>query len=202
MTLYISVTYGIMYLTFFAFPYAFAERGWSRPIASLSFISLMVGVIVSSIGVTFFSTKYYGPRLVARGKVCPEDRLPLIMLGGILLPIGLFWFGWTSDPSISWVPQVISGFFIGSGIMLVFTGGLVYIIDVYLQQAASAVAANTFVRSIVAAALPLAAPSMYWSLGVPWATSMLAFMCVALMPAPFLFYVYGQRLRKKSKFAT
>jgi len=201
MTMYIAVVYAIMYLTFFAYPYAFSERGWSRDIGSLSFLSMLVGILTSCAAVAFYSTKYYQPRLKARGKLLPEDRLPPIMLGSIILPIGLFWFGWTSSPSISWVPQIISGFFIGSGIMLIFTNGITFLVDIYLQSAASAMAGNTFVRSAAAAGLPLAGPAMYRKLGTAWATSVLGFVCVALIPAPFLFYKYGESLRKKSRFA-
>lgn len=191
-----------MYLTFFAFPYAFSqERGWSRQIGSLSFLSILVGILTSCAAVATYSIKYYQPRLKARGKIVPEDRLPPVMLGSILLPVGLFWFGWTSSPSISWVPQIISGFFIGAGVMLIFTNGIVYIVDIYLQSSASALAANTFIRSAAAAGLPLAAPSMYTKLGTAWATSLLAFICLVLTPAPFLFYRYGEQLRSKSRFS-
>lgn len=201
MTVYISVVYAIMYLTFFAYPYAFSERGWSRQIGSLSFLSLLVGILTSCAAVAVYSTRYYQPRLIARGKLLPEDRLPPVMLGGVILPIGLFWFGWTSSPSVSWVPQIMSGFFIGSGIMLIFTNGIAFIVDIYLESAASAMAANTFIRSAAAAGLPLAAPSMYRNLGTAWATSLLGFICVAMVPAPFLFYKYGELLRKKSRYA-
>ncbi|KAK5100352.1 hypothetical protein LTS08_005101 [Lithohypha guttulata] len=201
MTIYISIVYAIMYLTFFSFPYAFSqERGWSRQIGSLSFLSMLVGILTSCAAIAIYSAKYYQPRYKARGKVLPEDRLPPIMVGAICLPVGLFWFGWTASPSIPWVPQMVSGFFIGAGVMLIFTNGIVYIVDIYLSSAASAMAANTFVRSAAAAGLPLAAPTMYRSLGTSWATTILGFVCLALVPAPFLFYRYGADLRKRSRF--
>lgn len=190
-----------MYLTFFAFPYTFGQRGWKPQIASLPFLSLLVGVLSGCFIVSIFSTKYYQPRLKARGSVCPEDRLPLVMLGGILLPVGLFWFGWTSSPTISWVPQVVSAYFIGAGIMLIFTNSIVYIVDIYLSASASAIAANSLLRSVAAAGLPLAGPIMYRNLGTPWATTTLGFICTALMPAPFVFYRYGALVRSKSTWA-
>lgn len=202
MTIYMSIVYAIMYLTFFAFPYSYTQRGWSRQIASLPFLAMSLGILSSCLLVAIFSTKYYQPRLKARGgKILPEDRLPVVMLGSILLPVGLFWFAWTSSPNITPVPQVISGFFIGAGIMLVFTNGLVYIVDIYGPTAASAIAANSLVRSMAAAGLPLAAPRMYRILGTQWATSVLAFICVIMVPAPFVFYRYGERLRGMSRFA-
>ena len=73
--------------------------------------------------------------------------------------IGLFWFAWTSSPSIQWPAQVLSGIFIGSGIILIFMPSISYLIDVYLASANSAISINTFVRCIVGAAL-----YVYWCL--------------------------------------
>ena len=42
---------------------------------------------------------------------------------------------------------------------------------------------------------------MYEALGYQWATSLLAFLTVAMLPFPWIFFVYGATLRKKSRFA-
>lgn len=200
MTLYASIAYGIQYLTFYAVPYIFRhDRSWPTTTASLPFLSLLLGIITAAISVSIFYSKWYQPRFKARGKICPEDRLPPVILGSFLLPIGLFWLAWTSNTQ--WVAQVIPIFFVGAGIMLVFAVGIVYIIDIYLPVSASAIAANTCVRSVFAAGLPLAAPSMYENLGTAWATSLLGFLTVLLIPAPFLFWRYGEHLRANSRYA-
>lgn len=91
MTIYIAIVYAILYLTFYAFPYSFSEeRGWNRQIGSLPFLSMLVGILVSCVSVAVYSVKYYQPRLKQRGHILPEDRLPPVMIGSILLPIGLF----------------------------------------------------------------------------------------------------------------
>lgn len=41
---------------------------------------------------------------------------------------------------------------------------------------------------------------MYRNLGVQWATTVLGFIALALMPVPLLFFIYGARIRKLSKF--
>ena len=200
MTIYISIVYAIMYLAFYAVPYIFRhDRDWKPTVATLPFLSMLVGIVACCIFVAWYSNSYYQPRLRTRRKVLPEDRLPPIMLGSILMPVGLFWLAWTSH--VSWVAQVISIAFIGAGIMLIFTNGVAFIIDIYMTGSASALAANTIVRSAAAAGLPLAAPRMYEALGTAWATSLLALLCVALVPAPFLFYKYGEQLRRRSSFA-
>jgi hypothetical protein len=90
MTLYISLVYGILYLSFFAIPYSFeTDRHWSPTISSLPFLGVMTGVSISSPAVFIYSDKYYQPRLLARGHVLPEDRLPPMMIGSVILPAGL-----------------------------------------------------------------------------------------------------------------
>lgn len=202
LTIYMSLVYGILYLTFEAYPISFEiDRGWSEGIASLPFIALFVGVVVACVAIGIFSKTWYAKRLITSKKLNPEDRLPTMVAGSILLPIGLFWFAWTSHPSTSWVPQVISGAFIGLGIILIFMSGVVYMVDVYLLNANSAIAINTFVRSLVAAGFPMFATYMFEGMGVDWAMSLLGFVCVALIPFPLIFWFYGPKIRSWSKFA-
>lgn len=129
-----------------------------------------------------------------------EARLILMALGGSLLPVGLFWFAWTSFPSISPWPQIISGVPIGFGLMMITLQGLNYVIDCYTQYANSALAANTSVRYLFGAGFPLFATGMYHNLGVRWATSLLGFIGILLLPVPFVFYIYGERIRRMSRF--
>jgi hypothetical protein len=76
-----------------------------------------------------------------------------------------------------------------------------YLVDAYLLFAASAVAANTMVRSAVAAAFPLFTVQMFQKLGINWACTLLGFIALLLSPSAFLFYRYGPKIREKSKFA-
>ena len=78
--------------------------------------------------------------------------------------------------------------------------GLNYIVDVYKIKANSAIAANTMVRSLMAAGLSVAAERMYASLGVRWATSLLGFVAVGLGVGPVLFWRFGARVRGWSRF--
>lgn len=115
-----------------------------------------------------------------------ETRLLLMIVASIALPIGLFWFAWCSFPSISPWPQIIAGVPIGFAVIIITLQGFNYTIDVYMMYANSAIAAITFVRSMFGAGFPLFATYMFEGLGVPWATSVLAFVAVALIPVPIL----------------
>jgi len=202
-TFYISVVYGILYLTFEAYPISFQEqRLWSPGLASLPFLSILIGIIIACASLAIYSRTYYVRRLKARGgKVNPEDRLPPMIVGSVVLPAGLFWFAWTSSPDITWVPQVLAGVCIGCGIVLIFMAGMVYIVDVYLINASSAMAVNNFIRALTAAGFPLFAPAMYHRLGVDWSTSLIAFICLAIIPFPILLYLKGQKIRGWSTFS-
>ncbi|KAH9907202.1 polyamine transporter 1 [Xylariomycetidae sp. FL2044] len=201
-TLYNCFVYGIIYLTFEVYPYAFsAVRKWSPGVASLPFLSLMVGYFTASAVAIFMHLQIIDKKLARGVQPTPEDNLAPMFVGSASLIIGLFWFAWTSSPDITWVPQVLAGPFIGCGTMLVFNPCLTYLIECYLGDAASALAANTIVRSAVAAVFPLFATPMYEKLGVAWASSLLGFLTLAFVPAPILFYLYGKKIRSWSKFA-
>jgi DHA1 family multidrug resistance protein-like MFS transporter len=203
MTIYTSLAYGVLYLIFFVYPYSFQEvRGWSLETASLPFLAVAAGVLFAGLAMAIFNKLWWLPRFLRnRMKVNPEDRIFPLIASSIILPTGLFWFAWTSNKNTTWVPQVLAGIFIGAGIMLPFLSGTAYLIDVYLLNANSALAANICIRSMSAAVFPLFGKPMYERLGVAWATSLLAFFCVALIPFPIVLWRYGEKIRGLSKYS-
>lgn len=68
------------------------------------------------------------------------------------------------------------------------------------MYAASAIAANTELRSLVGAMLPLAGTPMYSTLGLGWGNSLLGFLCILMIPLPVVFFKFGKKLRKMEKF--
>lgn len=202
LTLYISLIYGCLYLFFEAYPISFQEeRHWNRGVGALPFIGLTLGVFFGCGYIIWVTKTQFALKLKENGRVVPEERLPPMMIGAAIFPIGMFWFAWTSNSHITWVPQVLAGVPLGAGIIMIFLQGLNYIIDCYLMHANSAISANTLVRSFTGAGFPLFATAMYHTLGVPWATSLLGFLTLALVPVPVLFYLYGARIRRMSKYS-
>jgi len=200
-TSYMSFLYGIVYLLFEAFPVSFHEqRGWSLGVSQLPFAAFIVGILLGAGLIAYSTATNFTRSFIKHGKAIPEERLPPMIIGAIALPIGLFWFAWTSDPKISWVPQVLATVLIGLGCMVPFWQGISYLIDCYGFYANSAIAINTLIRSLAGAFFPLFTHAMYHKLGVAWATSLLGFLCVAFLPVPILFYVYGSKIRAKSKW--
>ncbi|KXS95358.1 hypothetical protein AC578_8286 [Pseudocercospora eumusae] len=201
LTAYMSYLYGVLYLLFEAFPISFREdRGWSLGVSALPFAAIIVGIIMGSALMSYSAATNFKKAFVKHGKTVPEERLPPMIICAVILPIAFFWWAWSSMPSTLWVSQVIASAFLGMGLLVTFWQGMNYIIDCYGFYSNSAIAVNTFIRSIAGAVFPLFAPYMFHDLGVPWATSVLGFICLAFVPAPILFYKYGARIRAKSKF--
>ncbi|KAJ5511362.1 hypothetical protein N7453_003465 [Penicillium expansum] len=201
MTLYVGFIYGFLYMCFVAYPISFQEqRGWNDGVGALPFVAIMCGVLCACLIIVVFSLTRYRTFILRNGRVRPEERLLPMIIGGILLPAGMFWFGWTSNPHITWVPQVISGSFLGAGVLLIFLQGLNYIVDVYPMYANSAIAANSFFRSWLGAGFPMFASAMFHNLGVNWAMTLLGCLTVALFPVPIVFFIYGPKIRSWSRF--
>lgn len=75
-----------------------------------------------------------------------------------------------------------------------------YLVDAYTVYAASAMAANTVLRSLGGAFLPLAGRDMYNALGLGWGNSLLAFIGLGMTPMIWVFLKYGERIRTHPKF--
>ncbi|EPS98981.1 hypothetical protein FOMPIDRAFT_1125239 [Fomitopsis schrenkii] len=207
MSLYIALIYGLLYAFFFSFPVVFAEEyGFDDGHAGLTFCSVLIGL-----GIALFVTpqieKNYQKRAQAKGgRADPEDRLVGMMLGCWFVPISLFIFGWTSPPVVqpgggNWVGPVSSGIPFGFGMVIIYFSANAYLIDAFPGYVASALAAKTVIRSGSGAAMPLFIEAMYHNLGNGWAASTWAFISLAMIPIPFLFYRYGSAIRARSKRA-
>ncbi|KAK1447551.1 hypothetical protein CMEL01_09390 [Colletotrichum melonis] len=201
LNVYSAILLAILYLFFLAFPRLFrTEYGMNLWQGGLTFLGIIVGMCLAAASSPVWSN--IRTRLVEKhGTSEPEFRLPPAMLGGFLIPIGLFWFGWTISPNIHWIVPIIGSGVFGCGTVLAFTGIYTFLIDAYAKYSASALASNGLTRCLFSAAFPLFGVQMYDRLGHQWATSLLAFLTVAMMPFPWLFFKYGNALRGKSKFA-
>ncbi|KAK1087345.1 hypothetical protein LTR48_002675 [Friedmanniomyces endolithicus] len=187
---------------------AFVTKYCTKPLMMLVWepILLLITIYISFIyGILYLFFETYPISFIEqRGWTLGQGGLPFIaVMGGVMMG-GLvnFVFIRTRYMRIMKhpIPQIISGAPVGMGIVLIFLQGINYIIDVYMMHSNSAIAGNTVIRSFVGAAFPMFAKYMYKSLGVQWATSVLGFVAVGLIPVPILFFVYGARIRKLSKF--
>lgn len=218
-SIYIAFIFAVLFGFFEAFPIVFrGVYGMSLGISGLPFIGVGVGLII---GVAVYIAKIkIGVRKAKKAAiekqkridageevedepkwVPPEKKLSTAAIGAIFLPISLFWLAWTARKSINWISPVLSGVPFGFGLIWVFFGiVLYYSMSFPPAYVASALAANNFLRYIMASVFPLFIVQMYEKLHIDWATTLLAFISLAMVPIPLLFMKFGGKLREHSKY--
>ncbi|KEQ97659.1 hypothetical protein AUEXF2481DRAFT_540036 [Aureobasidium subglaciale EXF-2481] len=202
-SLYCALVFAILFVFFAAYPYIFRTvYGMDHKTSGLAFIPIGVGTIVTM--PLCMAYDRFREKQMQKGKrwATKEEyrRLPLACVGGALLVASLFWLGWTSKSSFHWIVPMMSGLPFGIAFNLVLIALFNYLTDSYGIYSASALAAASCARSILGAVLPLAQDVMYANLGIGWATSILAFAAVALIPVPFFFIAFGPQIRQRSPF--
>ncbi|KAF2800568.1 MFS general substrate transporter [Melanomma pulvis-pyrius CBS 109.77] len=201
-SLYMSVLYGLLYMFFVAYPIIFQRgKGYTASTTGLMFIPIAVGVLLSAACAPLVNRHYLTLVKKHNGKPPAEARLIPMMVSCWCIPIGLFIFAWTSYPRLSWVGPALGGFPVGFGFIFLYNSANNYLVDSYQHQAASALAAKTFLRSFWGAAVVLFTNQMYDRLGFQWASSLLGFLGLACCAIPFIFYYKGASIRAHSHFA-
>ena len=125
----------------------------------------------------------------------PEAMLWWAMCGAPAVPIAMFWMGWSAMPDLSyWSPLVGSAFFWFS-LLTIFISTYTYIIQTYGQYAASALVSLTFVRYIIGGSMVVVAIPMFENLCIHHAMTVLGAIACAFTPMPYIFYLYGPKIR-------
>ena len=200
--LYMSVLYGLLYMFFIAYPIVYQKgKGYTAGTTGLMFIPIALGVLCSAACAPLVNRHYLSLCRKHNGSPPAEVRLIPMMISCWFIPIGLFIFAWTSYPHLSWAGPAIGGFPVGFGFIFLYNSANNYLVDSYQHQAASALAAKTFLRSFWGAAVVLFTSQMYSRLGYQWASSLLGFIALACCAIPYIFYFYGARIRSRSKYA-
>ena len=136
-------------------------------------------------------------------KALPEYRLPLTLPFGLLVPIGLFVYGWGAEKKVHWIVPNIGSALFAIGLIICFNCAQAYVVDTYTTYAASATGAAAFVRTMAGFSFPLFAPKLYDSLGVGVGNSVLGGISLFLgVVAPIAMWRFGALLRKHSTYCS
>lgn len=201
-SLYMSVLYGLLYMFFVAFPIVYQKgKGYSASSTGLMFIPLIVGVLLSAACAPLVNKHYMTLVRKHNGHPPAEARLYPMMVSCWFIPVGLFIFAWTSYTDLHWAGPAFGGFPVGFGFIFLYNSANNYLVDSYQHQAASALAAKTFIRSFWGASVVLFTNQMYDRLGDQWASSLLGFIGLACCAIPFVFFFYGAKIRAHSHYA-
>ncbi|KAJ9603306.1 hypothetical protein H2200_012084 [Cladophialophora chaetospira] len=200
LSLYIAVVYGYLYLLFTTMTFVFHDQyGISASNIGLVYLGIGLGQFIGLLLFGAYSDKLLR-KLAKGGEMKPEYRLPLLWPGAIMVPVGLILYGWTAQYKVHWIVPILGTTLLGAGMIGAFMPIGTYLVDAYTIYAASAMAANTVLRSLGGAFLPLAGRDMYNALGLGWGNSLLAFIALGISPMIWFFLKYGEKIRTHPKF--
>lgn len=203
---YMALLYGIMFLFLFMYPRMWKDQyNQSVRIGSFNYLSFAIGLIVGVNVSGFLNDRIY-VALKARnegGRGEPEFRIPTMVIGTALVPIGLLWWGWTGQAKLHWILPNIGSLLFAMGVYICSSCVSVYTIDTYGRFAASAISTNLVARSITSAFLPLFAPYLFNVLRFGLGATVLAGVFALLGTAAVtILWFHGKALRAANSYCT
>ncbi|KAL2868911.1 MFS transporter [Aspergillus lucknowensis] len=199
-SLWVAFSWAVLYLQFGSIPLVFkTNHNFTLEENGAVFTAMCVGSLLITL------VSIYQEKLATRFNLLPptpEARLYFVCIQATLMPIGLFWFGWTSPSSIHWISPTLAIACETMGIFSVYLAVFNYLADTYHRYASSAIAAQSCCRNLLGGAFPLVTNAMFNNLGFPEASSLLGAIGAVLCLVPWVLVVYGERIRGRSRMAS
>lgn len=204
-TLHLALVYSLFYLFFECFPIIYFEIYHFTDVElGLAYVSLMVGFAVAFVAYMVYLRKTMLAKFKAHESITPERLFVRVCLvASFFMPAGIFIVGWASTYHAHWIGSMIGAAMFGGATWLMFQTYVSYIGQLYPFRFASAMASNTFMRSLIGGAFPLFGRFLYINTGskefpVGWGSSILAFCGIAMMLLPIYLYIKGEGLRERA----
>ena len=182
----------------------YTEFGFKESTSSyLGFIPLLIGLIIN-VAPRLYDQHVFDHHRRSKIPLRPETKIKSLVTSCPSLAVGLWLFAWTIPPQVldvHWIVSMIGLVLIGyatNDIAYVLFG---YVTDSYGQYAASACAALSLSRTVMAAIFPLFAFNLYLDLGSNAATSIFAAIATLFCITPFLFIKFGRQVKRISRYA-
>jgi MFS family permease len=130
----------------------------------------------------------------------PEYRLPLSIVGGLLLPAVVVFYGWVAEAQLPLWVFLISVALMGAAMMLGSLPLMAYVVDAFGIYSASAMTAVIVTRCLMGTFLPLATAPLVREFGFGWGFTILGALSLSLAPLPAYILRYGKSWRQKSPY--
>jgi MFS family permease len=162
-------------------------------------LSLAAGACLSLVITNVYLDRIYR-RLQKPGANAAEPRLPLMILGAILLPFSIALYGWTANQKWPAAVMLSSTALMGFICILSMITLMSYIVDAFGVYSASAITSALVTRCLMGTFLPLITPVLAEKVGWGRGFTILAGGCAILAPVPLVVFLYGGKLRQRSKY--
>jgi hypothetical protein len=120
LSVYVAVTYSYLYLFFTTITEVFeTQYGFRHDLVGLAFLGIGAGQFLGQFLYSYLANRsmaYYS----AKGIIKPEQRLHMMLIGAGLIPIGLFWYGWSVQGNVHWIVPVLGTAVFSLGMLFIF----------------------------------------------------------------------------------
>jgi multidrug resistance protein len=215
-SLWICFAWAVLYLTFGSITLVFGRsHGFNIQESGGVFSAICIGATISTFlsiyqdRLLFLYVKHTARNPATQSKFIskldlssPEARLYFACVQSTLLPIGLFWFGWTQFHSVPWIVPAMGIACATMGIFSIYLATFNYLADTYHRYASSALAAQSCCRNMLGGVFPLVVTALFNNLTFQGAASLLGGLAVLLTAVPWVLVMFGPTIRARSKFAS
>jgi hypothetical protein len=111
MALVLAYQFGMLYILLSTFATLWSTRyGQSATVSGFHYFAMITGTITGSVVGGWATDKVWAwLKKNNKGKTRPENRVPLLVPGGIMMPIGLLWYGWSAEQHLHWImPDIVN----------------------------------------------------------------------------------------------
>jgi hypothetical protein len=202
--------YGILYLHLITILllfgpyelYGLYSYHWKNGTTGLAYLGAGIGSLIAMVIIGKLMNRSFASGLARQEKrtgssvPTPELRLPFLQLGMVIVPVGLIVFAWSAGRT-HWIVPLLGACIFGAGMLMAYVCIQTYLVDCFGKWAASALAGAMVTRCVITSAFCIFGFQLYRKLGYAWGSMLLAFLCIAMIPIPFVLQKYGPRLREK-----
>jgi hypothetical protein len=134
LSVYVAVVYAYLYLLFTTITQVFeSQYHFRHDLVGLSYLGIGAGQFLGQFLYTWYANRSYAKH-VANGTFTPECRLESMVPGSFMIPIGLFWYGWSVQANVQWMCPIIATSVFGFGLLLIFVSFYLLIIKFHLAN--------------------------------------------------------------------
>jgi multidrug resistance protein len=132
-SLYVAIVYSYLYIMFTTFPIVFGDQyNFGSGPSGLATLGIAVGSVIGSgaCGVVMDRLSNYLAAKHGGGRK-PEYRLPVMTIGGLLAPAGLFMYAWTAEKKTHWIAPIIGSGILACGLNIAFVSFLTTYLEIH-----------------------------------------------------------------------
>lgn len=180
--IYFARIYGILYLHLVTLPllygpdsvYGLFSYGWQNGLTGLAYLGSGVGTIIGTVICSRYLNRSYAYmrkrqlRKTGSDEHNPEHRILFLQLGMIIVPSGLTVFAWTAEKQTHWILPLIGATTFSIGMLMAYVCIQTYIVDVYKEYGASALAAVILTRCTTSCVFSITGFQLYKHMGYAW----------------------------------